>query len=197
MLLVCLLFLFGCFLLPVRQASASSLPDLPASNTTVTIPAFELAAPPEEKTLQYLGISGKEIFKSTQIKTEVLIIEVFSMYCPHCQREAPSVNELYNEIETDSALRDKIKIIGIAAGNSSYEVDVFRKKYEIPFPLFPDKSFAVIKTLAVTETPTFVGLKVNENGDHDQFLFHVGGFEKVGKFLEKVVTSSNLKRERQ
>jgi len=185
-------FLLACFVFPVLQVSASSQSNLSDSANSVTVPAFEITVP---VTLEYLGLAGEEHFKSNQIKAEIIIIEMFSMYCPHCQREAPLVNELYNAIEKNAAFKDKIKLIGIGAGNSCYEVDVFRKKYEVPFPLFPDKSFAITKILKVTETPTFVGLKVKKDKDHNQFMFHVAGFENVSQFLKKIEKLSELKTE--
>ncbi|HUH65156.1 MAG TPA: hypothetical protein VLZ07_01875 [Syntrophales bacterium] len=59
------------------------------------------------------------------------------MYCPYCQREAPNVNDLFARIERDPALKGKIKIIGIGTGNTSCEVHVFKKQYNVPFSRLP------------------------------------------------------------
>jgi len=83
-----------------------------------------------------LGLSGSGSFKIPQIKAKVVIIEIFSMYCPYCQKDAPGVNELYLLIENNADIKNKIKLIGIGAGNSSYEVEVFKKTYTVPSP-FP------------------------------------------------------------
>jgi protein-disulfide isomerase len=48
---------------------------------------------PEEK--NYLGLSGDGTFKIPKIKSRVVIVEVFSMYCPYCQKDAPGINEMY------------------------------------------------------------------------------------------------------
>src|SRR3972149_794720 len=130
------------------------------------LPAINLPVPKNPEERNYLGLSGSGSFKIPQIKAKVVIIEIFSMYCPYCQKDAPGVNELYRLIENNPDIKNKIKIIGIGAGNSSYEVEVFRKTYNVPFPLFPDKDFTIHKACGEVRTPYFMVVKINEDGSH-------------------------------
>ena len=102
-----------------------------------------LAAPAAADHRAYLGLSESTTFDPLDISGRLLIIEIFSMYCPHCQREAPLVNDFYAFVRRDASLDADIRIIGIGVGNSAFEVDFFRKTYNIPFPLFPDGDFKI------------------------------------------------------
>jgi hypothetical protein len=44
------------------------------------LPDFSLAAPDSAAQQAYLGLAGKNAFKIPEIKAEVVIIEIFSMY---------------------------------------------------------------------------------------------------------------------
>jgi len=56
------------------------------------------------------------------------------------------LNELYRLIENNADIKNKIKLIGIGAGNSSYEVEVFKKNiYCSPFPFFQIKTLRSIR----------------------------------------------------
>ena len=46
---------------------------------------LEAPATPEERA--YLGFTDSGSFNPTTIAGRLLVIEIFSMYCPHCQRE--------------------------------------------------------------------------------------------------------------
>src|SRR4030066_1682544 len=61
--------------------------------------AIRLPTPTNNAEKEYLGLSGTGDFSLSQLKAVTLIIEVFSMYSPHCQREAPLVNELHGLFE--------------------------------------------------------------------------------------------------
>lgn len=157
------------------------------------IPDFELPMPESEKEKSYLGLSGTGNFKLRQIKAPVLIIEIFSFYCPHCQRTASQVNDLYHMIQSNPDVREKIKMIGIGVTNSLFEVNSYRDKYEVPFPLFPDQSMKISENFSVKGTPTFIGLKVSPDGFHEQFYFGEGGFEDNQQFLNEMIELSGLK----
>ena len=157
-----------------------------------TLPDITLSVPQDVQQQQYLGVTDKTVFIIPQIKSEIVIIEIFSMYCPHCQREAPTINKLYQEIEDNPALKGKIKLIGIGAGNSDYEVAHFRKTYNIPFPLFSDGDFAIHKKIGEVRTPYFFGVRLNTDGSHRIFYSKLGGPKDAGKLLKELVQAAGL-----
>ena len=75
------------------------------------LPDIILAVPQQPELQQYLGLSGKSSFSISQVKADVVLIEIFSMYCPYCQREAPAVNTLHRKIASSSRLKEKIKLL--------------------------------------------------------------------------------------
>ena len=157
------------------------------------LPVINLPVPKNLDEKTYLGLSGSGFFKIPQIKASAVIVEIFSMYCPYCQKDAPGVNELYRLVENNPDIRNKIKIIGIGAGNSSYEVEVFKKTYNVPFPLFPDKDFTIHKACGEVRTPYFMVVKINENGTHQIVHTQLGEYPGAELFLELVLKASGLK----
>ncbi len=157
------------------------------------LPAINLPIPKGPDERSYLGLSGTGLFKIPLIRAKVVIIEIFSMYCPYCQKDAPGVNELYRLIENSAEIKDKIKLIGLGAGNSSYEVEVYKKKYGVPFPLFPDKDFVIHKAFGEVRTPYFMVVKINENGTHQIVHTQLGNYPGAESFLDVVLKTSGLK----
>jgi thiol-disulfide isomerase/thioredoxin len=188
-LLLCLISIFlSLSLLVSIAASASKPPEKGESLPTINLP---IPKSPEERS--YLGLSGSGLFKIPQIKARAIIIEIFSMYCPYCQKDAPGVNELYRLIENNADIKDKIKLIGLGAGNSPYEVEVYKKTYSVPFPLFPDKDFEIHKACGEVRTPYFMVVKLNEDGSHQIVHNQLGNYPGAGPFLEIVLKAAGLK----
>ena len=176
---------------------ASTPPDTPTPTAQpeakpFDLPGLRLPTPEDEDHRVYLGVTPGETFALADIQTRILIIEVFNFYCLHCQKEAPNVNSLYREIENDSRLRGQIKIIGIGIGNTPYEINQFRQKYAIPFPLFADRSRSLSMQLEVRRTPTFIGWGYHPNGDIRPFLHSPGPMDGVAVFLDQVVRRSGV-----
>lgn len=157
-----------------------------------TLPAMSLPIPKSPAEKNYLGLSGEGSFKIPQIKAKVVIIEIFSMYCPFCQKEAPNINRLHRLIEENPDLKGKIKLIGIGAGNSSYEVGIFKTRYGVSFPLFPDGEYAVHSLLGSVRTPYFIAVKINGDGTHRIIYSKLGAFEAPESFLRLIVKSAGL-----
>lgn len=157
------------------------------------LPAINLPIPKDAVGKSYLGLTGEGLFKIQQIKANVVVIEIFSMYCPYCQKEASNVNDLYNIIEKDQKLKGKIKIIGIGAGNTPYEVDIFKKTYNIPFPLFADEDFTIHKAMGEVRTPYFIVINIKKDGSHKVIYSELGGIKEPRQFLETIIKLSGLK----
>ena len=170
-------------------AAASSPPEVGGPLPEIKLPIPKASA---EKNYLDLGFFGFGTFKIPEIKAKVVIIEIFSMYCPYCQREAPNVNQLYAKIEQDPALKGKIKIIGIGAGNTAYEVGTFKNKYNVPFPLFADSDYVIHKMVGEVRTPYFIGVKINPDGTNRVIYSKLGALGSVDDFLSTFVKLSDL-----
>jgi peroxiredoxin len=171
-------------------------PALPANKPPEkgeTLPVFNLPMPKNPAEKAYLGLSGDGFFKVPQIKARAVIVEIYSMYCPYCQKDAPGVNELYQLIEKNPDLKNKIKMVGIGAGNTSFEVEMYKKTYAVPFPLFPDKDFSIHKACGEVRTPYFIVVKINDDGSHQIVHAQLGGYPGAEPFLEIVLKASGLK----
>jgi peroxiredoxin len=184
-----------CLQLPVAMLLLVVLPVLAVAAQPPAVgamlPAFTLPAPKDAAARSYLHTSGS--FAIPGLKADVVILEIFSAYCPYCQAEAPAVNALYAKIEQDRRLRDRIKLIGVGAGNTPFEVDLFRKKYDIPFPLFPDEDFSLHKLLGEVRTPYFVAVKIAADGTHRVIVSRLGRMSSPDEFLASIVNLGGLK----
>jgi peroxiredoxin len=164
--------------------SCPALADIVGKKRGETFPDIELMGKISDQERQYLGLGGADgPWRLGDIKSKAVLIEVFSMYCPYCQREAPKVNELHALIES-SGLGSDVKLIGIGAGNTQFEVDFFRKKYQVSFPLFVDPDLTVHSATGKVGTPYFALIGLRKGKEHVTLFSHLGPFEDPGAFLE-------------
>ena len=178
------------FLLCVSQYR---LPPLHADDTPAEgdmFPKLKLPLPQKMHEREYLKVAKGPFFLS-QIDSEVLIVQIFSMYCPHCQKEAPNVNALYEAITAKPEIKSHIKVLGIGAGNSSYEVNAFRDCFKIEFPLVPDEDFTAHKRLGQVGTPYFFVLW-KKPGGWQVVYSKAGSIGDPKAFLELVCSRTGI-----
>jgi thiol-disulfide isomerase/thioredoxin len=178
-----LMFLFA--LLPV-QADASQL------EPQQLWPAVSLQLPSDPVQRHYLGVKEGDTFTVDEMAAEVVVVEIFNMYCPFCQREAPHVNELFALLDGRDDLNRKLKIIGIGVGNSNFEVDFYRRSYSVQFPLFADKDFEIYEKVGKVRTPCFFILKRDAHRRFRVAFVHSGGFKTPEAFLKEIIKRSGL-----
>ncbi|MEW6068126.1 MAG: redoxin family protein [Nitrospirota bacterium] len=105
---------------------------------------------------KYLGFLDQKTYHLSNVKSDFLWIEIFSIYCPVCQKYADKLNTLSGLIQRDDFVNKNIKMIGIGAGNNNKEVEHFRKYFNVSFPLIPDPDFKIHKAMKETRTPLIV-----------------------------------------
>ena len=186
------LICFAAFAICLLLATHAGLAFTNAPAIGESLPPFKLPIPQDARSQRYLGLSGTGQFTIAQIEAKVVIIQIFSMYCPVCQKEAFRVNKLYRTIQKRKDLKDKIKIIGIGTGNTPFEVGFFQKKYEVDFPLFSDEDLSIHKILGKLRTPYYIGVKINRDGSNEVFYSRLGQVKDVNRFLKRIVELSGL-----
>lgn len=154
---------------------------------------IRLLFPKSKEERDYLKPPEGSFFRIPGIKAKIVVIEVFSFYCPQCLKLGPALKDLYQRIENDPSLRGKIKLIGIGAGNSLNEVQQFKNATEAPFPLFPDKDFAIHKALGEVRTPYFIAIRINDDGTHKVVCSEMGGFNKAQTFLDLILADAGMR----
>jgi peroxiredoxin len=159
------------------------------------LPLISLPIPKNPGEKNYLGLTGEGFFRINQIKANAVLIKVFNLYCPVCQATAVVMGELYNQIEDNPQLKNKIKLIGIGVGNNLLEVEVFKEGHHLPFPVFPDENFKIHQTLGEVRTPFFIAVKMNGDGSADIVHTHPGGLTDAKAFLDLMVEAFGIKQE--
>lgn len=148
-------------------------------------------SPVHQKVLGFAGPAPRHL---SEIKAKTVILVAFSMYCPHCQREAPVLNEL-NALIQSRGLANDIKLIGVGIGNSDFEVQVFRDKYATTFPLFSDPDFTINKEIGEVGTPFFYVLAMNpEKKEIRVAKTLLGRMKSAQTFLDQVLAACDKEK---
>jgi len=190
--LLAVALLVACAAGPALAVEASEAPGAHPLAPGGAFPDVPLIGKASPEAAAYLGLeAGKANQPLERVAAEVLVVEIFSMYCPYCQKEAPNVNALFDLIDK-RGLSNRIKIVGIGAGNSDVEVEIFRKKYEVPFPLFSDAAFAVHARVGQVGTPFFYILKKKPAGGFEILNASLGAFGSPAEFLSLITRKAGL-----
>lgn len=174
-------------------AAAGAAAPPPVEGSTAegqTLPPITVAGPLTARDAAILGLPEGKPFALTDIRTPFLLLQLYSMYCPHCQREAPHIKALY-ELMVQGGLDSQITLLGLAVGNSAFEVGVFRDQFDIPFPLIPDKEFAICEATGRVGTPHYV-LAQREGDAWRVLLLREGAFEDPQAFLTLLLKKTGV-----
>jgi len=120
---------------------------------------LRLPPPANPDELAYLGLpAGSTDCSIADIRSEVLIVDCFDMYCHACQSGAERVHRLF-ELVRERGLTNRIRFLGLGVGNTPLEAGLFKRKFEVPFPVFPDRSNALARQFGPVRLPALVVLR--------------------------------------
>lgn len=96
---------------------------------------------------KFLGLGKRDTFSLKDIKGDLIVLEYLNKYCFSCQLQAPIMNQVFLKVTSDARLKDKVKFLGVGAGNNQREVESFRQEKKIPFPIVPDPKFLAYEAI--------------------------------------------------
>ena len=172
----CLALLFFCGAVSLAGAVEKE----PVVGQSVGISKFAATITPEGST--YLGLAKQGPFTLKDIKAPYVLVEQFSTTCPHCMAQSPVMNTLFNLVQQDAKLKDKIKFLGAGQGDDAMKMKMWKAFHKVPFPLVPDPKNSFGKAMNFTPYPVTVVL--DKTG---KILFvHIGAFDDANEVLAKI-----------
>ncbi len=131
-------------------------------------------------------ISGKQVSLEALSRKHLTVIYFVAPDCPLCQSYSLTMRQL-----SETYKGKNVMMLGVIAGTdySDMEIITFKKKYSIPFTLYKDPDFLIVKQFEATITPEVVVLdtqgKVVYQGRIDNWAYELGK-------KRKVITEHNL-----
>jgi len=127
------------------------------ANATVPADAQHLAAGAAAPNFSLPSVDGKTYSLADQ-KGKVTVLEYMATWCPHCQEDAPMMNQV------DAAYKDKgVQVLGINATPYGHDhtspakmddLKWFKDNFGVTFPLLFDQSLQSAKEYGVLSYPT-------------------------------------------
>jgi len=131
------------------------------------------SAPLSAKDATYLGLAKPAPFTLKDIKADYVLVESFNTTCPHCMQQAPVLNKLYEMVEQDPKLKNKVKFLSVGQGNDANAVKMWQTFHKVPFPVIPDPESKLGKAMNFSPYP--VSTLLDKSGK--VVWVHVGSFE--------------------
>lgn len=128
------------------------------------LPEMRLFTPTAVADREYLRLPDNKTFTPSQIKADVLLVELINVHCPHCRMQVPAYNELFDMIEANPETQGKIKMLGLAVGNLDWEVEDFREYFRIDFPILADSNFTAWRAIGGRATPLTIYVRQTQSG---------------------------------
>ena len=127
-------------------------------------PEVMLKAPATSEDAAYLGTAEGQPFKLSDIKADLVLVEIGSVFCGVCQKMVDVFNGVYSLIESNPETKGRIKMLGIFIGDIRSDIKGFREGLGGIYPIIPDEKFNVHKEVGNKYTPFTIFVRQNPNG---------------------------------
>lgn len=149
--------------------------------------ALTLPTPYNQAGKMALGLNeGSATFTLSDLKSEIVLLEVIGVYCPQCFKQAPVFNNLYGRLNKGK-IKGRVTMFAIAAGGTDQEIEQLVKNGQYTFPVVSDMKYEIHKILGEPKTPftiicrpdgTILDTHLGIIDDIDKFYGQIKGFLK-------------------
>jgi thiol-disulfide isomerase/thioredoxin len=140
----------------------------------------KFAKPLSDEDAKYLGVTGE--FTIKDVKAPYLLIEQFNHLCPHCMKQAPILDQLFDLVQKDAALKDKIKFMSVGQNTDEMQAKAWKVIQKVPFAVIPDPNSNLGKALNFSPYP--VTMLLDKNGKI--VWVEIGEFESAEAALKGI-----------
>ena len=96
--------------------------------------------------------------------------------------QAPVLNVLFNKVQSDPKLKNKVKILAAAQGQDANNAKMWKVVQKVPFPVVPDTESKLGKALGFSPYPVTVLL--DKSGK--VVWVHIGSFENADEVFQGI-----------
>ena len=148
------LFAMVCLALTLTASHLSAKSPPQAGDSVEDVLTFNFPIPTVEEHRVHLNLAdGRETVSLKDMGKAYLLVEIVGVYCPVCHNQAPQVLRLYQRVQRDPGLADKLGMVAIAAGATPMEVEHLHRTWRFPFPILQDGDYALHKLVGEPDTP--------------------------------------------
>jgi hypothetical protein len=106
-------------------------------------PDIVLASPGDSHVATYLGVDKDKGFTVSDLKSDVVLVEVMNVNCHSCRKQAHVYNKLYDLIESNPETKGRIKMLAIAVGSQDVYIKEFADEFKTLYPVLQDSTFSI------------------------------------------------------
>ncbi|OGQ92108.1 MAG: hypothetical protein A2464_09445 [Deltaproteobacteria bacterium RIFOXYC2_FULL_48_10] len=140
-------------LLLILFFSAASDADTSLPEPGKKLVSLRLPAPADPAGKKSLGLVGSVTeFGISDLKTELILMEVIGVYCPQCFKQAPEFNKLYERLNKGK-MKGRVAMFALAAGGTDPEIEQLIQSGQYAFPVVADMKYEAHKLLGEPKTP--------------------------------------------
>lgn len=139
------------FLFPAISTAQDPLP-VPGAR----LPELTLPAPMGPEALAALGLRDDAVdFRLSDLKADLVLVEIIGVYCPQCFKQAPGFNGLYTRMNRGKN-KGRVAMFAVAAGGTEPEVESLLTSGQYQFPIVSDATYSIHKRLGEPKTPFII-----------------------------------------
>jgi hypothetical protein len=155
--------------------------------------ALRFEQPTDVAERKYLGFKKRtHKFRLADIDADYVLLDVIDGQCARCQHMAPKMRRVYRLIDK-GGLSGRIKVLGVATGNSLFVSMLFKDRYELPFPMVPDPLALARSRLEIEKTPHVALVRLRPDGPEVVLSEH-GVFESPEAFFDRICEAAGISR---